>query len=159
MAKRGFCLVDRILCCCPLPQLNDQVDKLLHCPIQSLNTMYEYVYHHHQDTIQPVVYTLSKDALTFFSQREQQLLDAQNEIFSGKGDLAVARNISKPAQLMLRLGVALHVFINKMMQVLSQNGAREIPTVIEVATMRRAVAIANWFLDSRYTLEKVGDKK
>lgn len=165
MAKKGNGLVDRILCCCPLPrrltrsQLNDQVDKLQRCPIQSLNTVYEYVYHHHQDTIQPVIYTLSEDALTFFSQQEKQLVDAQNEIFSGKGDQAVARNISKAAKLMLRLAVALHVFIDRMTQAISQNGAREIPTVIEVATMRRAVALANWFLDSRYILEKVSDKK
>ena len=161
MAKNGNGLVDRILCCCPLPwrltrsQLNNQVDRLQRCPIQSLNTMYEYVYHHHQDTIQPVIYSLSEDALTFFSQQEQQLVDAQNEIFSGKGDLAVARQ----QRLMLRLAVALHVSINRMTQAISQNGSRKIPTVIEKATMRRAVALANWFLDSCYILVKVCDKK
>ena len=104
------------------------------CFIQNLNSLYEYVYHYHQDTIQPVVYTLSKDALDFFSKQEQ-LVDAQNEIFSGKGDIEVARNISKAAKLMLRLGVALHVFIDRMTQALGQNGARDIPTVIEVETM------------------------
>lgn len=160
MAKKGNGLVDRILCCCPLPrrltpgQLNDQVDRLQQCFIQNINSLYEYVYHYHQDTIQPVVYTLSKDALDFFSKHEQ-LVDAQNEILSGKGDIEVARNISKAAKLMLRLGVALHVFIDRMTQDLGQNGARDIPTVIEVETMQRAVAIANWFLDSRYILEKV----
>ena len=161
MAKKGNGLVDRILCCCPLPrrltrsQLTEQVDRLQQCSIKNLNSMYEYVYHHHQDTVQPVVYTLSKDALDFFSKQEQQLVDAQNEIFSGKGDIGVARNISKAAKLMLRLGVALHVFIDRMTQALCQNGARDIPTVIEFESMQRAVALANWFLDSRYVLEKV----
>ena len=45
-----------------------------------------------------------------------------------------------------------------MMQALGQNaqGTGDILNAIKLDTLQRAVILANWFLDSRQTLEKVG---
>ena len=164
MAKMGNGLIDRILCCCPLPhrltrgQVNEKVERLQQYTTQDLKNIYEYVYHKHQDALQPVIYTLDKSALEFFMEQEKQLVDAQNAIFSGGAVPEAAKNISKAAKLVLRLSVVLHVFIDRMMQALGQKaqGTGDIPNAIKLDTLQRAVILANWFLDSRQTLEKVG---
>ena len=91
-------------------------------------------------------------------EQEKQLVDAQNAIFSGGAVPEAAKNISKAAKLVLRLSVVLHVFIDRMMQALGQNaqGTGDILNAIKLDTLQRAVILANWFLDSRQTLEKVG---
>lgn len=156
MARMGNGLIDRILCCCPLPrrltraEVNASVNILQGYSVQSLDSMYEYVYHKHQDQ-QPVIYTLSQEALNYFMEKEKELVNAQNEIFSGDAVPEATSNISKAAKLMLRLSVVLHVFIDRMMHALGQNLHRpgDIPTMIGLDSMQRAVILAEWFLDSR----------
>ena len=87
-------------------------------------------------------------------EKEKELVDAQNEIFSGGAIGEAARNISKATKLILRLSVVLHVFTDRMMQALGQGGG-DIPNMTSLQTMQRAVVLANWFQDNRQTLEKV----
>jgi len=159
LAKKGNGLVDRILCCCPKPlrltreEVNESVRKLQQSPLQNPEKVYEHIYHRHNSG-QKLEYTLSEDAFRFFLQKEKELVDLQNSIFSGCSE-GVAQNISKAPKLVLRLSVALHVLINQLSRALCGVQYGEIPTVIEKDTMKGAIHLANWFMDHRNILEKV----
>ncbi|KAK3728052.1 hypothetical protein QZH41_009996 [Actinostola sp. cb2023] len=136
-------------------EVNESVRKLQQSPLQNLEKVYEHIYHRHNSG-QKLEYTLSEDAFRFFLQKEKELVDLQNSIFSGCSE-GVAQNISKAPKLVLRLSVALHVLINQLSRALCGVQYGEIPTVIEKDTMKGAIHLANWFMDHRNILEKNSD--
>ena len=148
MSKKGNGLVDRILCCCPKPlrltrlEVNEKVARLQQFGLQNLDTVYEHIYHRHNNA-DPILYTLSAEAFQYFVQQEKELVEAQNKIFSGASSCDVPQNISKAAKLVLRLSVALHVFTDQMMRSLchSSDTSRETPTSIDITMVKRAFKV------------------
>jgi len=155
LSKKRNGLIDRILCCCPKPlrmgreEVNASVERLQQCPLQNLEKVYERIYHRHNSDTN-LQYTLSDDAFRFFLEKEQELVDLQNSIFSGKSTEENPQNISKASKLVLRLSVVLHVTINYLARAINsgyQLYTGDIPTIIEKRTVKGAVHLANWFQD------------
>lgn len=163
MSKQGNGLVDRILCCCPKPlrltrtEVNAKVGQLQQYALQSLDSVYEHIYHRHNDG-NPVLYKLIPEAFAYFVEKEEELVEAQNKIFCGSSSDECPQNISKAAKLFLRLAVTLHVFTEQMQRSMYQvpeGGEPQEPYTISAETMTRAFHLGSWFLDNRNVLEKV----
>ncbi|KAK3742808.1 hypothetical protein QZH41_002741, partial [Actinostola sp. cb2023] len=159
MAKKGNGLVDRILCCCPRPlrltriEVNQKVGQLQQYGIQNLESVYEHIYHRHNDG-DPIIYTLTPEAFAYFVEKEKELVEAQNKIYCGASSDRLPQNISKAAKLFLRLAVALHVFTDQMQRSMGLTPDTNTPNSLNATIMKRAFSLGNWFLDNRNILEK-----
>ncbi len=134
--------------------MNENVDKLKQFELENLDSVYEHIYHEH-NTEEPIIYS-STEALEYFIQKEQELVAAQNKIFSGDSSGDMPQNISKAAKLVLHLSVSLHVFTEQMMRSLCHpcDFARETATYIGITTLKRAFILGDWFLVNRNILER-----